>query len=222
MHQGQNTHNRSSGLANSSNVGLVLGAALAGAVAVTLIRKRRNSGTRGSSDITLSSQVTINQSPEEIYRFWRNFQNLPRVMSFIERVEPGEGNISHWVAKGPAGPSLEWDAEVVDDQPGRLLAWRSIEGSDLQTWGTVVFRPRDSGRRSDGQSTEVSVKFHFCPSGAITHALASFLSGLENSILDSNLKDLKSQLEAGESAKESAKESVRGSVRESGSESPAE
>ncbi len=90
---------------------------------------------------------------------------------------------------------MEWDAEVVDDVPGKLLAWRSVEGSDLQTWGTVVFRPREGDR-----GTEVSVTFNFYPPGTVTGTLARFLSGLENSILDKNLRDLKSQLETGEIA----------------------
>lgn len=172
-----------------------VGAGLAGVVVGAASNRLGNADARGSSDITLTSQVTINRSPEEIYQYWRDFQNLPRIMSFIERVEPREGNIYHWVARGPAGPIIEWDAEVVDDDPGKLLAWRSIEGSDLQTWGTVVFSPREGNR-----GTEVSVTFNFCPPATLTGTLAKFMSGLENSILDHNLRNLKSQLETGEIA----------------------
>lgn len=172
-----------------------LGAGLAGVVVGASSNRLGKGDFRGASDITLTSHVTINRSPEDIYQYWRNFQNLPRVMSFIERVEPREGNIYHWVAKGPVGPTIEWDAEVVDDDPGELLAWRSIEGSDLHTWGTVVFSPREGDR-----GTEVAVTFHFCPPGPITGTLAKFMSGLENAILDKNLRKLKSQLETGEIA----------------------
>lgn len=172
-----------------------MGIGLAGAVLAISANKLGKSNSRGSSDITLESHVTINRSAEEIYQYWRDFQNLPRVMSFIERVEPLEGNIYHWVARGPAGPTIEWDAKVVDDDPGKLLTWRSVEGSDLQTWGTVTFRPREGDR-----GTEVSVTFNFTPPGIITGTLAKFMSGLENAILDNNLRNLKSQLETGEIA----------------------
>ena len=172
-----------------------VGTGLAGVVLASSANKLGKSYSRGSSDITLESHVTINLSAEEIYKYWRDFQNLPRIMSFIERVEPLEGDIYHWVAKGPVGPSIEWDAKVVEDDPGKLLAWRSIEGSDLQTWGTVTFHPREGNR-----GTEVSVTFNFSPPGTITGTLAKFMSSLENSILNSNLKNLKSQLETGEIA----------------------
>ncbi|MFW5824301.1 MAG: SRPBCC family protein [Marinobacter sp.] len=170
-----------------------LGAGLAGAA----LGKSRSSGAmdarKGPGDIRLASQVTILRPPEQVYQFWKDFSNLPRVMSFIERVEPREGDIYHWVARGPAGPALEWDAEIVDDDPGKLLAWRSLEGSDIQTWGTVLFNPRE-----DNRGTELSVAFNFCPPGNVTGAAARFLSGLENAVLDQNLRNLKSQLEAGE------------------------
>ena len=104
------------------------------------------------------------------------------------RAHPGSGDVrlaSH------VGPTIEWDAEVVDDDPGKLLAWRSLEGSELQTWGTVIFRPRDAHR-----GTEVSVAFNFCPTARATGVVAGYLAGLENAVLDRNLKNLKAQLEA--------------------------
>lgn len=171
-----------------------LGAGLAGAAVGVARTNTGNMDARahpGSGDVRLASHVTINRSPDEVYQYWRNFQNLPQVMSFIERVEPQEGKIYHWVARGPVGPTIEWDAEVVDDDPGKLLAWRSLEGSELQTWGTVIFRPRDAHR-----GTEVSVAFNFCPTARATGVVAGYLAGLENAVLDRNLKNLKAQLEA--------------------------
>lgn len=200
MHEAKNRPGKLSDLNRSGSIGVLVGAAVAGAIVGSLINKSRNAGFRGSSDITLSSQVTINRSPEDIYQFWRDLQNLPRVMGFIERVEPREGKVSHWVARGPAGPAIEWDAEIVDDQPGKLLSWRSIEGSELQTWGNVVFSPRKGDQTADVKSTEVKVTFNFYPPDTITGSLAGFLSGLENSILDRNLRNLKSELETGEIA----------------------
>lgn len=145
-------------------------------------------------DIHLSSSVSINRSAADIYKFWRDFSNLPKVMSFLEKVEPREGRISHWVARVPKGPALEWDSELVEDTPQHQLSWRSLEGSDLNTWGTVVFEPR-----GDGRVTEVSLSFNFNPPGGVTgSATANFLRSLESSVLSKNLRNLKAQLETGE------------------------
>ncbi|WP_372972400.1 SRPBCC family protein [Marinobacter sp.] len=172
-----------------------LGAGVAGAVvgASGLKQRHRTDARKRPGDVHLSGHVTIHRSPEEVYQFWRNFQNLPSVMSFIERVEPMEGNVTHWVAKVPAGQAIQWDAETVDDQPGRRLAWRSLEGSDLQTWGTVIFE-----RSENNLSTDVSVSFNFSPPANGGGSVSQYIQGLENAILNRNLRELKARLEAGE------------------------
>lgn len=170
-----------------------LGAGLAGAAlgASGYARRQNTSSHGGTDDIHLSGHVTIRRSPEEVYQYWKNFRNLPEVMSFVERVEPLEGNLSHWVARVPSGPTIEWDAETVDDQPGKRLAWRSIEGSDLQTWGTVIF-----DRQQKSNSTDLSVAFNFSPPANASGAAARYLSGLENAVLQQNLRNLKAHLES--------------------------
>lgn len=184
-----------SGRRNTSNPWLLgaLGAGLAGAAlgASGYARRRDTDSGHHTDDIHLSSHVTIRRSPEEVYLYWKNFHNLPEVMSFVERVEPREGNLSHWVARVPSGPTIEWDAETVDDEPGKRLAWRSIEGSDLQTWGTVIF-----DRQVKSGSTELSVAFNFAPPANASGAAARYLSGLENAVLHQNLRNLKAHLES--------------------------
>ncbi|MCL7945386.1 SRPBCC family protein [Marinobacter sp. ATCH36] len=145
---------------HSRELGLLLG--IVAVTAGIAFYWRRNAGTlralSSPKDVKLESHTTINCSPETVYRFWKDFKNLPQVMSFLERVERQEGDVYHWVARGPAGPGVEWDAEVVDDQPNKLLAWRSLEGSEIQTWGTVLFNGRN-----DNRGTEVAVAFNFSP-----------------------------------------------------------
>jgi len=65
--------------------------------------------------------ITINKSPDEVYAFWRNFENLPRFMAHLEAVHTFGDRNSHWIAKAPGGTTAEWDAEVVDDIPGRMI-----------------------------------------------------------------------------------------------------
>lgn len=180
---------------DSSWVLALLGAGLAGAAVGAAVRNSEYSIGGEQSDVRLASQVIIDRPPEEVYHYWKDFRNLPQVMNFIEQVKPLEGNKSHWVAQVPLGPTIEWDSEVVDDDPGRLLSWRSLEGSELMNWGRVTFSPSGNGR-----GTELFVAFNFTPPENMTGTIARFLSDVENASLDQNLINLKSHLESEKSA----------------------
>ena len=92
----------------------------------------------------------------EVYRFWRNFENLPKFMTHLDSVATREAGISHWVALGPAGMKVEWDARVINEIDNKLIAWQSLEGSMVSTAGSVNFRETDHG-------TEVRVKLQYNP-----------------------------------------------------------
>ena len=78
----------------------------------------------GSAGIIVEESVTINRSASELYRFWRNLENLPRFMSHLESVERITDTLSRWRAKGPGGN--ERRVERRDHQrgpgPGHRLA----------------------------------------------------------------------------------------------------
>ena len=105
-------------------------------------------------------RITINRPPQELYRYWRNFENLPRIMNHLESVRATTGNRSHWVAKAPLGTTVEWDAEVINERDGELIAWRSVEGSQVETAGSVHFKPALAGR-----GTELTVSLKYNPPG---------------------------------------------------------
>ena len=149
-------------------------------------------GTR-RNEVRLTSHITVNCAPREAYDYWRDFRQLPRVMRFLERVEPLSENRYRWVLRGPVGASVSWEAEVVDDRPGEILAWRSLEGYDIDHWGHVAFRPRGENR-----GTELAVELNVTTSGPATRAVVRRLAGLENAALDQALRDIKAYLEAGE------------------------
>jgi len=86
-------------------------------------------------DVHVETSVTINRRPEEIYQFWREFENLPRFMKHLESVTKLDSNRSHWVAKGPAGETEEWDAEIYNEKENELIAWRSLPGADVVNAG---------------------------------------------------------------------------------------
>lgn len=96
--------------------------------------------------IEVMRTVTLGSTPGELYRFWKNFENLPLFMSHLQSVSRVSDRVSHWVAKAPAGASVEWDAEIVDDQPGRRIGWRTLPGSEVTHEGMVSFEPEPGGR----------------------------------------------------------------------------
>lgn len=125
----------------------------------------------GSAGVNVEESVVINRPVEEIYRFWRNLENLPRFMQHLESVERVTDTLSRWHAKGPGGTTVEWTAEIINDVPYKLIAWRSIEGSDVVSAGSVNFEEVGSGR------TRVRVKMQYSPPGGKAGAAVAKLLG---------------------------------------------
>ena len=118
----------------------------------------------------VEKSVEINRPAAVLYDFWRNFENLPRIMNHLESVKV-EGDRSHWVAKGPAGKSVEWDAEVYNEKPGELIAWRTLEGSQVASAGSVRFE-----ETAPGTST-VSVSLKYDPPGGKLGSVVAYIFG---------------------------------------------
>jgi uncharacterized membrane protein len=113
--------------------------------------------------------VTINKPAQALYDFWRDFSNLPRVMENIENISVVDGNRSVWTVKAPADRSVEWESVVTDDEPGKLIAWQSVEGSEIRNSGRVEFH--DAGARG----TVVRAVIAYDPPGGV---LAKILAKL--------------------------------------------
>jgi uncharacterized membrane protein len=146
--------------------------------------------------VGVEKSVTINAPPEQIYAFWRNFENLPRFMNNLEKVEVYGGKRSRWVAKGPAGKNVEWEAEIINEIPNELIGWRSIEGSEVDNAGSVHFTPATGGR-----GTEVKVILRYDPPAGKFGARVSKLLGEDPAInVQEDLRRLKMLIETGEIA----------------------
>ena len=150
--------------------------------------------SNGKQGIHASTSCIVNREPEEVYTFWRNFQNFPRFMHHIESVEDlGDGRY-HWVATGPAGMSVEWDAMIVADDPGKVITWRSLDNSDVDNAGAVRFE-----RAPGGRGTIVKVNLEYNPIGGVLGAAVARLFGEEpNQQLDDDLRRFKQVMEVGE------------------------
>jgi uncharacterized membrane protein len=144
--------------------------------------------------VKLEKSIAVNRSPSELYAFWRNVENLPRVMRHLRRVEAIDRDRSRWAAKGPLGSTVQWQAEVIGDREPELIAWRSLPDSQVDTAGSVHFTPLSHDR---GTAVAVSLKYN-PPAGKVGDAVASLLgSGLEQE-LEEDLRRFKSMMEAGE------------------------
>ncbi len=138
--------------------------------------------------------VTINRTPEEVYRFWRDVENLPRFMTQLEAVEKLDERRSHWRIKGPGGTTVEWDAEILEDRTNERIAWRSLPGAQVENAGAVDFV-----RAPGGRGTEVRVTLEYRPPGGSMGALIASLMGQEpRQKLQTDLRAFKAILETGE------------------------
>ena len=150
--------------------------------------------SNGNQGIHANASCVVNRPLEEVYNFWRDFQNLPRFMRHLKSVENiGEGR-SRWKAKGPAGMDVEWEAMIVADVPGEVITWRSLENSDVDNAGAVRFEQAPGGR-----GTIVRVNFEYNPIAGVLGAAVARLFGEEpNQQLDDDLRRFKQVLEVGE------------------------
>lgn len=138
--------------------------------------------------------MAVNRSPADCYAFWRRLQDLPRFMQQLEAVRIYDDRRSHWVARGPAGSTVEWDAEIVRDEPGAVIAWRSLGGGDVDTRGSVLFAQRPGGR-----GTIVRVAMEYAPPAGRLGALVAklFVVAPEQQVKE-DLRRFKQLLETGE------------------------
>jgi uncharacterized membrane protein len=155
----------------------------------------RDSDTRqklgGSRGIHVEHSVLIHKPAAQLFRYWRNLENLPKFMQHLESVAMREEGISHWVARGPAGTKVEWDARVINEVQDKLIGWQSLSGSDISTAGSVTFE------ESDG-NTVVRVHMQYSPPGGKLGAAIAYAFGAEANLqVQEDLRRFKSLMETG-------------------------
>lgn len=115
-------------------------------------------GTASGQALRLEESVHVRRPAHELYATWRHLANLPSIMPHVRSVEEQGAGRSHWVVEGPGGRDVEWDAEIINDKPGELIAWQSLPGADVRSAGTVRFEP-------EGDGTRIVVKLEYTPQG---------------------------------------------------------
>jgi uncharacterized membrane protein len=151
---------------------------------------------RAEKGVLVETFLTINRTPQQVYEYWRRFENLPQFMHHIESVQSTDESTSHWKAVGPDGISVEWDAELVADYPGQLILWRSVGDAALANEGTIEFREAPGDR---GTEVKVSIRY-YPPGGAAGKAAAKLANAITKQQIEEDLKRLKQILETGETA----------------------
>ncbi|PZV02397.1 MAG: cyclase [Leptolyngbya sp.] len=146
--------------------------------------------------ILVEKTVTINRPAAELYRFWRQLDNLPRFMRHIKSVQVYDEQHSHWVVNAPLDQSVEWDAAIVDDQPDRLIAWTSTDDAPVNHSGIVRFQ-----RATGDRGTEVKVVMEYeLPGGTMAAAIAKLFGEAPEQQIGDDLSRFKQLMETGEIA----------------------
>jgi uncharacterized membrane protein len=192
---------RNVGLRLASLGGLAVagvGAALAwprirGSVSRALGLARGGNGrTIGNLGVKIDREVIVAAPRERLYFFWRNFTNLPRIMSHVERVELLSPTRSRWWVKAPAGLTFEWEAEIFNDLAWELIAWRTLPGAAVTHAGSVRFAPAGEGR------TRVAISLQYDPpGGALADAVAGLFGADAGSSIQHDLERFREAVESG-------------------------
>ncbi len=182
------------GATGHCNVYQALGVSTGSAEAV-LVRRPGISGRAATVNarkaIKVERAVTIERPRAELYAFWRDFTNLPSFMEHLVSVTTHGANESHWVAKAPAGSTVEWDATIVNEVPGTIIAWKSIGHPDVNNAGAVNFSDAPGGR---GTIVRVTLDYE-PPGGRIGAAIARLFGENPDRQVRDDLRQFKQLME---------------------------
>lgn len=148
-------------------------------------------GKLKSRNVNIRTTVTIDRPVQEVYTFWRKLENLPRFMSHLDSVHELDRITSEWTAKGPAGiGQVSWKAQILMDEPGKLLSWHSLPDATIENAGKVYFRDNHHG----GTDLDVTISYH-APLGLAGEAAARLLNPLFEKMVRNDIDGLKEYLE---------------------------
>lgn len=152
------------------------------------------STNKGGGRVSIEKTITINRSPEEVYRFWHNFENLPRFMEHVQSVKVYDNKRSHWVATVPGGMGFEWDAEMTEDVPNERISWRSLPNAEVENEGTVEFR------RVPGGVTRLLFRASYALPGVESETASQMFRYISEKQLEKELTQFKNLIESKEYA----------------------
>jgi uncharacterized membrane protein len=149
-------------------------------------RRHSSSGVPGDTGSKIEHSIEIHRSPQVLYDFWHNLEQLPRVMRHVESVHRMSDRRSQWKVRGPLGKTIEWEAEIINDVPSTLIAWQSLPGCTVRNAGSVWFEPNGNG----GTRLKVALEFD-PPGGAVGTSLSALLGRSPQRDLEEDLSNFK-------------------------------
>ena len=168
------------------------GAALAAAGGLLIYRAATYN--KQPHNIHVQKSVTLMKPVAEVYSFWRNFENLPQIMTHLDSVKVIDQRYSHWIARGPVNSRIEWDAEIIDERENEFLVWRSCAGADVENRGSVQFTSA-----LNGEATELIVAIDYAPpAGRVGAAFAKLFGEEPEQQVREDLRHFKALMETGE------------------------
>jgi uncharacterized membrane protein len=163
-----------------------------------------------NQSVNVKKSITIDKPAKELYAFWRDFENLPQIMQHLDSVQIIGGAYSRWTAKGPAGTTIEWDAEIINEKPNELISWKSLPGACVPNAGSVLFHKLDKG------STVVTVELDYAPPAGQMGAAVARIFGEEPGLqVEEDLMRFKELMEAGGPASLNMTDTVQEASEES-------
>jgi uncharacterized membrane protein len=146
-----------------------------------------------ASNINIKTSVYVDKPRQEVYDFWRNLENLPLFMTHLKSVKTLNGKRSRWEAKLPGNVgTVSWDAEIINEDPGKVIGWKSIQGSDIDNAGKVEFMDSE-----DGMGTVIQAVISYLPptGGYIKSKIAGLLSPVFEKLVRSDINNFKHYIE---------------------------
>jgi uncharacterized membrane protein len=157
--------------------------------ALGIDRAGAEGGKRGNLGVKVERAMIFDEPREKLYAFWRDFRNLPTIMPNVDAVTVYPGGRSRWAVKGPAGTTIEWDAEVINDKPNELIAWRTVPGARVEHAGSVHFEPQPGG------ATLVRAALQYDPPGGeLAHMVTALFGADPGKRIEEDLTRLKEAL----------------------------
>jgi len=138
----------------------------------TIPARRSRASVHTHKGIKIERDIVIDRPAAGLFNFWRKFDNLPKVMRHVESVKCLDARRSRWRMSQAGNKIIEWEAEIINEHPNELIAWRTLPGSDVQHAGSVRFTPTANGR-----STEVKLTLEYEVEGGLLKNILARIFG---------------------------------------------
>jgi len=145
-----------------------------------------------AGSLNVRTSIVVNRPKNEVYAFWRNLENLPAFMKHIKNITQYDAMRSHWEATVPGNiTTLQWDAEIVEEEMNSKIAWRSVEGATIENAGKVVFEDALGGR---GTKLNILISYR-PPAGDVGLKIAGLFNSRFEKMIHDDLAGFKTHIE---------------------------